>query len=92
MKIEYKPKGVCAQKIEVEINGNVISKVKFYGGCDGNLKGISKLVEGQDINDVIIRLKGIKCGIKDTSCPDQFANLLEKYIKNKNKEEVKNES
>ena len=74
--IVAKPEGVCCQAIELKLFGDEISDVNFYGGCSGNLKGISALVKGQKISDVQQRLKGITCGPKNTSCPDQFSQLL----------------
>lgn len=74
----YITKGVCSRKITFDVEGNVLKKVKFESGCDGNLQGISKLVEGMRVDDVIKKLKGIKCGSKETSCPDQLATALEK--------------
>ena len=68
--------GVCCQAIELKMFGDVISEVNFYGGCSGNLKGIASLCKGQKISDVKQRLTGITCGVKSTSCPDQFAQLL----------------
>lgn len=77
MKYSYKPSGVCSQQIEFELDENdVISSVKFYGGCNGNLKGIAALVEGMKKDEAIKKLEGIKCGFKSTSCPDQFAAAL----------------
>lgn len=76
MKYTYRTSGTCSQVIEIEIEDDVIKNVSFYGGCDGNLKGISQLVKGQAIDNVIARLKGIKCGMKSTSCPDQLATAL----------------
>ncbi len=73
----YKPKGVCSSSIDIEVDGNIIRSVKFTGGCHGNLQGISKLVEGMQVEDAISRLKGIRCGFKNTSCPDQLAQALE---------------
>ena len=70
------PEGVCCQAIELKLFGDVISEVNFYGGCSGNLKGISALVKGQKISDVQPRIQGITCGPKSTSCPDQFSQLL----------------
>jgi uncharacterized protein (TIGR03905 family) len=67
--------------ISFEVENNKVSKVQFFGGCNGNLKGIGALVEGMDIDDVIARIEGIKCGMKQTSCPDQLANAL-KEVKN----------
>jgi len=76
MEYSYKTRGTCSQMISFEINDNKVSKVQFFGGCNGNLKGISALVEGMDIDDVIARVEGIKCGMKSTSCPDQLAQAL----------------
>lgn len=73
----YKTKGVCSVQIDFDIEDNKLCNVKYTGGCNGNLKGIAALVEGQDINTVKEKLKGIKCGFKETSCPDQLAKALE---------------
>ena len=81
MQYTYKTKGTCAQMISFDVEDNKLSNVQFYGGCNGNLKGIGSLVEGMDIDDVIARLEGIKCGMKQTSCPDQLAAAL-KAVKN----------
>ena len=72
----YRTKGVCSRAINVEVEGDSIKHVDFVGGCNGNLKGIGALVEGQDVSDVIARLEGIQCGMKPTSCPDQLAKAL----------------
>ena len=72
----YKTKGVCSSRIDIEMEGDIIRKVTFTGGCPGNLQGISKLVEGMKKEDVIERLEGITCGFKATSCPDQLAKAL----------------
>lgn len=74
--IVAQPEGVCSQAIELKLFGDVIAEVNFYGGCNGNLKGIAALAKGQKISDVKQRLAGITCGGKNTSCPDQFAQLL----------------
>lgn len=72
----YQPKGVCSKQFEIQHeNGKVVS-IKIVGGCNGNLQGISKLIQGMDIEDVINKLSGIKCGIRPTSCPDQIAQAL----------------
>ncbi|MBQ9651631.1 MAG: TIGR03905 family TSCPD domain-containing protein [Prevotella sp.] len=85
--IMYKPTGVCSQAIDVTADENdVIQQVFFIGGCNGNLQGISKLVTGQRIDDVISRLQGIRCGHKSTSCPDQLTEAL-KELKNASLEE-----
>ena len=76
----YKPKGVCSQSIEINMNGNVIDSVTFTGGCNGNLQGISSLVKGMTAEEAISRLKGIRCGFKPTSCPDQLAQALESIL------------
>lgn len=73
----YKTKGTCSTEINFDVEDNKIYNLVFKGGCNGNTKGISALVEGQDIEEVKKRLKGIKCGFRDTSCPDQLAKALE---------------
>ena len=75
--IVAQPEGVCSQAIELKLFGDVIAEVNFYGGCSGNLKGIAALAKGHKISDVQQRLQGITCGPKSTSCPDQFAQLLQ---------------
>ncbi len=76
--IQYKTTGTCSQVIDVTCDENdVIQQVFFLGGCNGNLQGISQLVRGQRIDDVIHRLDGIRCGMKSTSCPDQLCRALE---------------
>lgn len=74
---EYKTTGTCSRQIDVELDGKIIKKVKFYGGCNGNLNGISKLVEGMDMDFVISRFAGNTCGPRPTSCPDQLAKALQ---------------
>lgn len=78
--MRYQPKGVCSTAIDIEIQDDVIRSVAFTGGCNGNLQGISRLVEGMKTEDAISRLKGIRCGFKSTSCPDQLAKALESMI------------
>ncbi len=73
----YKPNGVCSSAIEIDVDGDIIRHVSFTGGCNGNLQGISRLVEGMKVEDAVSRLKGIRCGFKNTSCPDQLAQALE---------------
>jgi uncharacterized protein (TIGR03905 family) len=73
----YKTKGVCSTRIHLAINNGVLIKVRFESGCDGNLKAISRLVEGKPVTEVIKSLKGISCDGKSTSCPDQLARALE---------------
>lgn len=77
--MQYKTSGTCSKLIDFEIENNIIKSVAFTGGCNGNLQGISSLVSGMNINEAISKLKGIKCGFKDTSCPDQLAKALEAY-------------
>lgn len=76
----YKTKGTCSTMIDVELKDGVIDSVKFTGGCNGNLQGISALVKGMKPEEAISRLKGILCGFKPTSCPDQLAHALEEMI------------
>ena len=80
--MKYTTKGTCSREISFDVVEGKLRNVSFFGGCPGNLKGISALVEGMDINDAIARLKGIKCGPKSTSCPDQLATALEQYLAN----------
>jgi len=83
MKYTYKTKGVCSTEISFEIDQEKVYNIKYTGGCNGNLQGISKLAEGQNIKDIINKLSGIKCNNKCTSCPDQLAKALEEIqIKN----------
>lgn len=76
----YKTKGTCSTSIDIELKDGVIDSVQFTGGCNGNLQGISALVKGMKPEDAISRLKGIRCGFKPTSCPDQLAHALEEMI------------
>ena len=76
MNYSYKTKGTCSQQIDFEINGDVITNVKFYGGCDGNLKAIPKLVEGLTADQIAEKCAGIQCGFKNTSCADQLARAV----------------
>ena len=72
----FRPQGVCSQIIEIETEGNIIQDVRFTGGCNGNLQGISALLKGMTVENAIDRLSGIHCGFKDTSCPDQLSRAL----------------
>lgn len=83
MKFTYRPKGVCSQQMDIDVEDGKLVSLKVMGGCSGNLQGIAKLVEGMDVGEVITRLDGIRCGFKKTSCPDQLAQALKQY-----KEEV----
>lgn len=76
MEYTYKTKGTCSREISFEVENGKVKNVQFFGGCNGNLKGIGALVEGMDIDDVIARIEGVKCGMKSTSCPDQLAQAL----------------
>ena len=77
MEYRYKPQGVCSYGMIIEVEGDTIKKVTIEGGCAGNTVGVSRLVEGMKIDEAIKRLKGIPCGMKGTSCPDQLARALE---------------
>ena len=81
MKYTYNPEGVCSMQMIFDIEGDIIKNLKIVGGCTGNTVGVSRLVEGRKIDDVIKMLKGIECGVKGTSCPDQVAIALENYKK-----------
>lgn len=76
MKYTYIPRGVCSRKIELEIEDDVIKSCRFSGGCNGNLQGIGKLVQGMEVDEAIERLEGIDCAGRGTSCPDQLAKAL----------------
>lgn len=76
MKFTYRPKGVCSQLMEIETEDGKIKSFEVTGGCDGNLQGISRLVVGMEVEEVIRRLEGVRCGYKPTSCPDQLARAL----------------
>ena len=76
MRYSYKTNGTCSRQIDFEIENGIVTDVSFMGGCNGNLKGIAALCKGMKVEDIIERLKVIKCGFKNTSCPDQFAKAL----------------
>ncbi|MDE7018926.1 MAG: TIGR03905 family TSCPD domain-containing protein [Lachnospiraceae bacterium] len=80
----YKPQGVCSNAIDIEVKDGIIKYVEFTGGCNGNLQGISSLVKDMKVEDAIKKLKGIKCGFKNTSCPDQLACALEEIAEGVN--------
>lgn len=84
MKFSYRTKGTCSGQIDLELEDGIIKDVVFYGGCNGNLKGISALVKGKPATEVIDSLKGLKCGFKQTSCPDQLAHALEAALNEQN--------
>ena len=81
MEYRYTPKGVCSMQMIFEIDNNIIKSLKIIGGCPGNTVGVSRLVVGKNIDEVIEMLKGIPCGMRGTSCPDQVAIALEEYKK-----------
>ena len=82
MEYRYRPQGVCSVEMVINTDGDIIKNVKIVGGCPGNTIGVSKLVEGKKIDEVIKLLKGIQCGFKGTSCPDQLAIALEEMKQN----------
>lgn len=77
MEYVYEPQGICSYEMKIEVEKETIKKVTIEGGCAGNTLGVSRLVEGMNIDEAIKRLKGIQCGLKGTSCPDQLAKALE---------------
>ena len=79
-KLTYYPQGVCSMMIEIELDGDIIKDVVFTGGCNGNLSGISKLITGMKAEDVIEKLEGTKCGMNETSCPDQLSKALRQAL------------
>ncbi len=80
MKYEFTPTGVCSKKIYIDAEDGIVNDVVFLGGCNGNLKGISALVKGMPIDEVVEKLSGIRCGMKATSCPDQLARALDELL------------
>lgn len=76
MVYNYKTQGTCSSNIEIEVEDNIVKDVIFWGGCNGNLQGISRLIKGMPVKDVISRLEGIRCGMRPTSCPDQLCRAL----------------
>ena len=76
MVYQFRPQGVCSQLMNVDVEDGIIRELQVMGGCDGNLKGIAQLVRGRKVEDVIDLLAGIRCGFKETSCPDQLARGL----------------
>ena len=80
MTIKYNPKGVCAREFLIDVEDGVVRSVKITGGCNGNLQGISRLIEGMKAEDIITRIEGIRCGFKNTSCPDQIAQALKQAL------------
>ena len=84
MEYSYKPSGVCSREFIFDIEDDIIKSMKVVGGCSGNLQGISNLLVGMNINDVVEKIKGVTCGVKSTSCPDQIALALQKFIESEN--------
>ena len=83
MTYRFRTKGTCSGQIDIELEDGIIQNVVFYGGCNGNLKGISALVKGKKAEEVIPLMKGIKCGFKSTSCPDQLAKAIQHVLNEK---------
>lgn len=79
MRLSYKPKGVCSQLMDIDVEDGRIVEVKVIGGCSGNLQGIASLVKGMEVEEAIKRMEGIRCGFKSTSCPDQLAQALKQF-------------
>ena len=80
MTIDYRTRGVCSTRMVIDVEDDTIQSVKIFNGCDGNLQGISRLVEGMKVTDAISKLEGIHCGGKPTSCPDQLAQALKQAV------------
>ncbi len=79
MTYTYRPRGVCSQLMQLEIENGILLELQVLGGCSGNLRGISSLVKGMPVDDIISRLEGIQCGRRPTSCPDQLAKALKAW-------------
>ena len=80
MTIDYRTRGVCSTRMVIDVEDDTIQSVKIFNGCDGNLQGISRLVEGMKVADAISKLEGIRCGGKPTSCPDQLAQAIKQAV------------
>lgn len=78
--MEYKTRGTCSRQVNIEVEDGVVTACSFVGGCSGNTQGVASLVVGMKVEDAVAKLKGIKCGFKPTSCPDQLALALEKIV------------
>ncbi len=89
IEFEYKPVGVCSSKIKLLIEKDILKDLEVIGGCPGNLQGIKALVKGMKLTDIKDKLKGIKCGFKNTSCPDQIAKAIDKYLDGKNENNIR---
>lgn len=79
----YKTRGVCSSAIEIAVEDGIVKSVKYRGGCSGNTQGVAALVAGMKIEEAIERLSGIRCGFKNTSCPDQLSQALREYLASK---------
>ena len=84
MEYIYKSSGVCSREFIFDIEDDRVKSLEVIGGCNGNLKGIAKLITGMKLEDIISRIEGVKCGFKKTSCPDQIACALKAYLNEKN--------
>ena len=84
IKHRFTPRGVCSRGIEVEIENGIIQNVEFHGGCAGNTQGVAILCKGMRVEDAIVRLSGIRCGFKSTSCPDQLSSALREALAKEN--------
>ena len=82
MKYKYKTQGVCASSIEFDIDNDIITNVKFNGGCDGNSKGVARLVDGMSVSEIEKKCSGIKCGYKNTSCPNELSRAVREAFNN----------
>ena len=91
MEYEYKTRGVCSRKITFSVEDGKVCKVAFDGGCNGNGKGVAALVEGMDVDEAIRRMEGIKCGMKNTSCPDQLSKAIAEYKESKREQKSETE-
>ena len=78
MKFTYKTKGTCSQSIQFDLEGDIVRNISFFGGCNGNLKAISKLVDGMTVDEIVNKLSGNTCGFRNTSCADQLAQAVKK--------------
>ncbi len=78
--ITYTTHGTCSRQIVIDIDDGIVTNVAFVGGCSGNTQGVASLAKGMKVEDVVARLRGIRCGGKPTSCPDQLAQALEQYL------------
>ena len=83
MKYSYRTKGTCSQQITFDLDNGIVKNIEFFGGCNGNLKAISKLVDGMSATEIIEKLKGNTCGFRSTSCADQLATAIEKALESK---------